>query len=140
MINNLSNHQQGSALITVLIFSVVMTGLLLSTMETNWLTNKMNNQFYNKFIAFNAAETGLISQVAAIQQQSFIMPSSEAKIVTQRKLINEDACQKKRYQILASAEYRHAVVNLRSIYEYLPMPTKKCVDEKIDQRVYWQEL
>lgn len=54
-----SSHQNGAALITALVFLVIMTMLALSSMSTNTLEEKMaaNSQEINR--AFQTAETGL---------------------------------------------------------------------------------
>ena len=56
---NRSNTQQGAALITALIFLVILTLLAITSMSTNTLEEKMaaNSQEINR--AFQTAETGL---------------------------------------------------------------------------------
>ena len=134
------SQQQGSTLVIVLILVFVMTWLLLSVTEANILAHKMSDHFYHQRIAFEAAEAGLISEEAVIQHQFFTLPIYAAKIKTKHQLIDEDACYKKRYQIIASAEYQNATVVLESVYDYLPQPTIKCMAEKINQRIFWKTL
>jgi hypothetical protein len=133
------NIQQGSALITVLLFVVVMTGLLLSSTEMGLLTATMNNQWQHKMLAFEAAEMGLISAEAEVQHKIIVLPPAAAKIITNIKLIDEDGCHKKRFKIFSNATYRNIQVSLESIYDYLPEPSAKCIKEKINQRIFWHE-
>lgn len=125
-------------LVTVLLFVMVMTWLLLSEMETNLLAVKMSNYFGDKIITFEAAEAGLLMQESRIQHNPRMLPPLSASIVTGVKLIDEDECYKERFQISSTATYRKSKVTLESIYDYLPQPNIHCMTEKINRRIFWR--
>jgi type IV pilus assembly protein PilX len=139
-VNEIAN-QCGWALLTALLFSFVITGLLLSTLENNLLDAKVAHYFYDKMIAFESAEAGLLAAESEIQNKTFMAPLSKATVTKKIEIIHEDACHKKTYQITVSAQYQHAKIKLQSIYDFLPNPqTTACLSEKINQRLFWREL
>ncbi len=58
-LNRTSDNQKGAALITSLVFLVILTMLALSSMNTNILGEKMAGNTQEKNRAFQAAETAL---------------------------------------------------------------------------------
>lgn len=78
--NNLPGHEQGAALITALIFMVILTMLALGSMNTSTLEERMaaNSQEVNR--AFQTAESGL--EIAFNDANSFSINNTEANPYT----------------------------------------------------------
>lgn len=129
--------QNGSALVLTMIFTMVLTVLLLTGLENTMLTTKTVHYFWQRTIAFAAAEQELAVEEGLLQGIQLAEALGDAVVTHSAELIAEDVCGKKRFKITAVAVYEQSSVRLESLYDYLPNPSPACMDEKINRRVWW---
>ncbi len=128
-------------LIVTLLFVFVLTGLVLTSIESAVIENKLASNYKTESIVFQAAESGLKAGEAAIRGESIRLPSSQATISYQEKLLSIDPCAQKRYQVDSTARYDAITVRLFSVYDWLGQTNKpSCKSEVGGKRFFWSAV
>lgn len=125
-------------ILVIFVLSFVLSLLVSASLDTETVEVKMTENAYSQAVAFQAAESALSSAESHIRQQTIALIPSGAKAHYSIRLLDTDACGRKRYRIHAVGEYRRARVRLVSEYvRLIAVTNKSCEKEKIDQRVFW---
>ncbi len=114
---------------------------LMAMLEDGLLEKKMTDDSYQDLLTSEAAEVGLLIGEAHIRGQVLSVPGMIANIHYRLNLLEVDACLKKRYRIIATADYQHHRVKLSSQYDYLASsPRRSCQKEIGAHRLDWERL
>src|SRR3990167_6829577 len=131
-------RQQGMVLVITLLFLYSLTLIILNSVEVDLLESKIQFNFYQDSMVFQAAEAGLVVAEAKIRGDPLELPNSKVNIQYVSKTLAVDRCHKKRYHIDSVATYQGVRVNLSSEYEWLGKTSDSaCQQELGGGRVYW---
>lgn len=128
-------------LIVTLLFVFVLTALVLKSIESALIENETASTYKAESIVFQVAESGLKAGEAAIRGEPIKLPSSQAMISYQEKLLSIDPCVRKRYQVDSTARYHAITVRLFSAYDWLSQTNKSsCKNEVGGKRFFWSTV
>lgn len=125
-------------LVVTLLFAFILTALVLNSIESGLIENKLALNFKQGAIVFAAAQSELMVREAIIRGDRIKLPATKVTINCQEKLIAIDKCNKKRYQISVTARYQMISVQLVAIYNWLGRADKlACKNEVGGGQLYW---
>jgi len=126
------HHQHGSTLIIALLFTVVVSTLVLITLQQSALESKMANYFNNKNLSFALAEQALHNK-----EQELL----KGRVPREAKLISDRICGVLFYSISIKATSGIATTKLQSIFAKIG-DTSKCEPKPtlLEGRQSWMEI
>lgn len=135
------NRQQGMALIVSLILLMVLTILVLYTMDNHLLNQKTVAGWRAQLIAFNGAEAGLHAAESKINGKTVDLSGLQPQVNFQITLDSINKCQGQIFNIISIASYQTARIKLISSYlqTHLP-PLPECAGENNSHRLWWQQV
>lgn len=134
--------QNGFILITVMIFSLLLTMLILSAGEVTLLQTKMVNYFFNKLVSQTAAESEAIFQEAKLSGVSLEVPEFQGQVQVEVGQPLIDNCLNENYLIDVRTNYQLAKCHLQTMYQVVSkLPPKTCEHASMsDHRIWWQTI
>ncbi len=135
------NRQQGMALIVSLFILMVLTILVLYTMDNNLLNQKTVAGWQAQLIAFNGAEAGLQAAESTINGKTVDLSGLQPQVNFDITLDSVNKCQGQIFNLISTASYQTARIKLISSYlqTHLP-PLPECAGEVNSHRLWWQQV
>ncbi len=131
-------NEQGMILVMTLLFTFLLTLIVLSGIENSLLENKLSNHFLAQSVAFQAAEAGLVVAESNIRGEPMALPAMKASVYYATEFMSSDLCHKKHYQIHSTGRYQGIQVALSSEYDWLlESGNPSCRREVGGRRVFW---